>query len=146
MVQHLEPHQPSLLADLLTRQTVMPVTAAVDGKTLEADHVYVIAPGTLLTLEESPLRLSATAQPAVQAAIDVFFRSLAERCRERAVGILLSGAGHDKFTPPYPLMIRSGYLRQATSGFKSVLSTSRQRDSLAVLLDRRHRACSAPAA
>src|SRR5512133_1044323 len=47
VVQHLEPHHPSLLAELLGRSASLPVAVAADGVRPECDRVYVIPPGTL---------------------------------------------------------------------------------------------------
>jgi PAS domain S-box-containing protein len=95
VVQHLEPHHPSMLVDLLARHTAMQVVEAVDGLHPEREHVYVIAPGTLLTLERGRFTVSGTPDTSSRAPIDTFFRSLAEECGDRAVGIVFSGAGHD---------------------------------------------------
>ena len=60
VVQHLEPHHPSMLAELLARHAPMPVLVAGDGVRPERDHVYVVAPRTLLTLENGVLRAAPT--------------------------------------------------------------------------------------
>jgi two-component system, chemotaxis family, CheB/CheR fusion protein len=51
VVQHLERHHPSVLAELLGRHTPMPVQQAIDGMRPAPNHVYIIAPNTVLTLE-----------------------------------------------------------------------------------------------
>jgi len=94
VVQHLEPRHPSMLADLLARSTELPVVEAGDGARAEADHVYVVAPGTLLTLANGALHVSGT-DSAPSSPIDALFHSLADDQGEHAVGILFSGAGHD---------------------------------------------------
>jgi two-component system CheB/CheR fusion protein len=94
VIQHLEPNHPSMLAELLARHTAMPVLQASDGLPLESDHVYVIAPGTLLTIDKGVLRVVAYEGPS-SALIDSFLQSLAEDQGEQAVGALFSGAGHD---------------------------------------------------
>jgi two-component system, chemotaxis family, CheB/CheR fusion protein len=94
VVQHLEPHHASMLAELLSRHTAMPVLEAADGMRAEPDHVYVIAPGTLLTATKTILHVAAT-EAAPISPIDALFRSLAEAHGEHAVGVLFSGAGHD---------------------------------------------------
>jgi two-component system CheB/CheR fusion protein len=94
VVQHLEPHHPSMLAELLARHTAMPVLQASDGLPLEADHVYVIAPGTLLTIDKGVLHVVAYEGPS-SSLIDAFLHSLAQDQGEQAVGALFSGAGHD---------------------------------------------------
>src|SRR5476651_1575879 len=44
VVQHLDPSRRSLLPDILTKRTAMPVVEAIEGMAIEADHVYVIPP------------------------------------------------------------------------------------------------------
>ncbi|HEY6006395.1 MAG TPA: chemotaxis protein CheB, partial [Anaeromyxobacter sp.] len=95
VIQHLERRHPSLLAELLGRQTRMPVTQAADGVQPRPDHVYVIAPNTVLTLERGALRVAPASEPTSAARIDALFRSLAKDRGEHAVGVLLSGAGSD---------------------------------------------------
>ncbi|MGB8296023.1 MAG: chemotaxis protein CheB [Polyangia bacterium] len=94
VVQHLDPHHPSMLAELLARHTAMPVLQASDGLAAETDHVYVIAPGTLLTIDKGIFHVVAYEVPS-GSLIDAFFHSLAQDQGEHAVGILFSGAGHD---------------------------------------------------
>ncbi len=43
VVQHLDPRE-SLLPEILTRKTPMPVIAAAEGVAVEPDHIYVIPP------------------------------------------------------------------------------------------------------
>lgn len=84
-VQHMEPHRPSLLIDRLGRHASVPVAEAADGVRPEADHAYVIAPGTLLTLEDGAVKVIPTAEPSAQAPTENFLRSLAAEKSERAV-------------------------------------------------------------
>jgi PAS domain S-box-containing protein len=95
VVQHLEPHRPSLLVDLLARHALVPVIEAADGVRPEPDRAYVIAPGTMLTLEGGAFRVTAADEPTAHAPIDALFRSLAEDQGEHSVGVVFSGAGHD---------------------------------------------------
>ena len=95
-IQHLAPDRESLLAPLLARCTKMPVAEAKDRMPIERNHVYVIAPGTELTMSDGELRVQrSTSEVARRAPIDAFFVSLAEACGGNAVCILLSGSGHD---------------------------------------------------
>ena len=50
LVQHLDPNHPSMMADLLTRQTAMTVVQAEDGMLLTPNTVYVIPPGKFIRL------------------------------------------------------------------------------------------------
>ena len=95
-IQHLAPDHESVLAQLLGRCTEMPVVEAEDRMPIELNHVYVIAPGTELTMVDGELRVQRSPSSiARRAPIDAFFLSLAEACGENAACILLSGSGHD---------------------------------------------------
>ncbi len=92
-IQHLAPRHESLLQQLLARETAMPVVQAGDGTVLSPNHVYVIAPGTLITI--SGLTLAASPRDTAATSVDVFFRSLAASHGSRAIGVVLSGTGSD---------------------------------------------------
>ncbi len=83
------------MPELLGRHTSMPVTEVVDGVSVGADRVYVAPPGFTLEMESGRLRLVRPAEGIIRATIDHFFRSLAADQKERAIGIILSGAGSD---------------------------------------------------
>lgn len=96
LVQHLDPQQPSLLAELLAPHTSMPVLPVVDQTTPAPNHIYLIPPNTTLTIAGGILHL----QPPTQAhgqrlPIDAFFGSLAADQGTQAIGIVLSGTGRD---------------------------------------------------
>lgn len=96
MVTHLTPGRESLLTEILARYTRMPVVEAMDGRELEANHVYVLQPDTLLTIEDGGLRTRAKDdKKGDHHPIDIFFSSLANECGENAIGIVLSGSGND---------------------------------------------------
>jgi two-component system, chemotaxis family, CheB/CheR fusion protein len=96
IVLHLSPDHPSMLSEILGRWTDMPVQQAVDGVAVEADHVHVMPPNAILTIEQGRLRLKAQDVPRWEITpIDTFFSSLAIDQRENAVGIVLSGTGSD---------------------------------------------------
>ena len=113
VVQHLDPNNRGLLAELLAKQTTMPVLEIQDGMRAQADHVYVAPPQVGVRIEQGILHLAAPApspqplSPAAgergrgkggdkrQAPVDFFFSSLAEDQRAAAVGIILSGEGTD---------------------------------------------------
>ena len=95
VVQHLERRHPSALAELLAKHTPMPVQQAEDGLRPQPDHVYIIPPNAVLTLERGVLRVATAADTGLRTPIDAFLRSLARDHGENAVGIILSGAGTD---------------------------------------------------
>ncbi len=96
LVQHLDPIHVSLMAGLLAGHTAMPVTQAAEGASIEPNRVYLIPPGVSLAVAGGKLHLSElTERHGARTAFDVFLRSLAEDCGERAIGVVLSGTGSD---------------------------------------------------
>ncbi|MBL0942290.1 MAG: hypothetical protein IBJ00_06175 [Alphaproteobacteria bacterium] len=96
LVQHLAPYYPSIMDKLLSNSTFMTVKKIEDKMPIKANHVYIIPPNKFLKLKYGLLRLESLDPPfVVRRTIDVFFRSLAEDKEEKAIGIILSGAGTD---------------------------------------------------
>ena len=96
LVQHLDPTYASNLVELLGKVTPLRVNAVREGMAVEVDHVYVIPPGSEMTIDEGTLHLRPRPEsPAPHLPIDAFFDSLAEDCGSRAVGVILSGTGAD---------------------------------------------------
>jgi two-component system, chemotaxis family, CheB/CheR fusion protein len=96
VVTHLPPDRDSMLSEILGRATRMAVVDARDGDKVEAEHVYVLPPSAILTIREGRLQLRRTGPTdRERAPIDVFFTSLSEDQAEHAIGIVLSGGGHD---------------------------------------------------
>jgi two-component system CheB/CheR fusion protein len=54
---HLDPPGKSLLSEILSRHTAMPVQEVEDGVRVEVNTVYVIPPNRLLTMSGGALRL-----------------------------------------------------------------------------------------
>ncbi|MDO8387433.1 MAG: chemotaxis protein CheB [Polaromonas sp.] len=96
VVQHLDPTQKAMLAELLQRVTAMPVREAENGKWVEPDCVYVIPPNTELSLNGGLLRLDRPSEPrGMRLPINILFSSLARAQGERAIAVVLSGMGSD---------------------------------------------------
>ena len=94
LVQHLPPDRESLLVEILSRQTRMPVVEVTDGQAVEPDRVYVIRPGHTLTIRDGRLRLGVElAARGHGRPVDDLFRSLAEEQQQRAVAVVFSGMG-----------------------------------------------------
>lgn len=96
LVTHLDPVHESLLPEILARTAPVPVSAAVDGVLIEADHVYVIPPGAAMTVADGHLRIVQRERArGVHTVIDGFLESLSQVHGSEAVGVILSGAGSD---------------------------------------------------
>jgi two-component system chemotaxis response regulator CheB len=97
VAQHRGPASGERLAQLLQRQTVLPVREAEDKDELAPGSVY-LAPPDYHTLIESDGTIALSTDELVRHArpsIDVLFRSAAEAYRERCVGVVLTGANED---------------------------------------------------
>ncbi|MBX6312996.1 MAG: chemotaxis protein CheB [Isosphaeraceae bacterium] len=96
LVQHLDPHHPSLMAEILGRRIHLPTKQAEDGERLRPGWVYIAPPDWHLTIAAGHLALSQS-QPVnfVRPSADLLFRSVAESCRERAIAVVLTGSGQD---------------------------------------------------
>jgi two-component system CheB/CheR fusion protein len=77
----------------------MPVKLLTEPVPVERDHVYCVPPDKHVVMSGDHLRLD---EPQVAengggrtAAIDIFFRALAQAYKDRAVAVVLSGAGAD---------------------------------------------------
>lgn len=96
LIQHLEPHHQSLLTELLSRVTQMPISQVQDGMAVEPNRVYVIPPNTQMTLAEGVLHLAPRElTQGKYMPIDTFFRSLADDRGSRAIAVVLSGTDGD---------------------------------------------------
>lgn len=96
VILHLSPKHDSAADAILQRATGMSVVQIVSRIPIQPDHVYVIAPNQQLTMDDGHLAVTELDRPPGQhVAIDVFFRTLAEAHRERAMGVILSGTGSD---------------------------------------------------
>jgi len=94
LIQHLPPDRESLIAEILSKHTRMPVAQVEDGMRVKPDHVYVIRPGHTLTIKNGALHLGESLKkPGHNRPVDDFFRSLAEEQRERSIAIVMSGMG-----------------------------------------------------
>jgi two-component system CheB/CheR fusion protein len=96
VVLHLSPKHVSSADKVLQQVTRMRVKQVSSTTPIEPNHIYVIAPGTSLTMAHGHLH-ARTSEPASghPVSIDRFFRSLAEAHGQYAMSIVLSGTGSD---------------------------------------------------
>lgn len=96
LIQHLDPDHDSALVDLLSRATSLPVRQISDDMPVRPNCVHVIPRDTNLTVASGILKLQPRERSRLpHRPIDTFFESLAQDCRERAVGVVLSGTASD---------------------------------------------------
>jgi two-component system CheB/CheR fusion protein len=95
LIQHLAPQHDSQLSEILRNVVQMPVNEAREGMKILPNHVYIIPPNTLMTLEQGVLRLEPRRRVKGRyMVIDGFFKSLAN-LGEEAIAVILSGNNED---------------------------------------------------
>jgi two-component system, chemotaxis family, CheB/CheR fusion protein len=100
LVSHLSKTYKSMLSELLSKVTRMPVAEARGQTALLANHVYVIPPNATLAMEDGilaarPIPPGNQQEHRHRMVIDAFFRSLAQGRKSQAIGVVLSGTGTD---------------------------------------------------
>jgi two-component system, chemotaxis family, CheB/CheR fusion protein len=96
LVQHLDPTHESMMVDLLASHTPMTVLQATDGVPVGREHLYIIPPGTYLSIVDGALHLSQPqAHHGARLPFDFLLRSMATACGTRAICVVLSGTGAD---------------------------------------------------
>jgi two-component system, chemotaxis family, CheB/CheR fusion protein len=78
----------------LAKRTILPVMRAHDGVVAEQEHVYLIPASSTPTMIGRRIRVTPNANKDHHPG-DILFTSLAEERGDRAIGVVLSGAGSD---------------------------------------------------
>jgi two-component system, chemotaxis family, CheB/CheR fusion protein len=94
LIQHLDPHQKSLLTEILARETAMPVVEVQSGMAIQPNQVYVIPPNTKMAIVHGALKLTARDRTKPMP-VDTFFFSLAADLGSKAIAVILSGGDGD---------------------------------------------------
>jgi len=96
LVPHLDPGHQSVLTEILSRFTKIPVAEVMDGMPAERDHIYVLPPNKTMGITGGKFFLVAReASQSPHLPIDYFLTALANDCGDRAIGIILSGTASD---------------------------------------------------
>jgi two-component system CheB/CheR fusion protein len=96
VILHLSPKHESNVAAVLQNVTRMPVMQVTEPIKIQPNHVYVIPPNKDLEMSDGMLQPSeAERLRGRHIAIDLFFRTLADTHKERAICVILSGTGSD---------------------------------------------------
>ncbi|WP_353718937.1 CheR family methyltransferase [Dyadobacter sp. 676] len=95
-IQHLAPDRESKLDEILARVTSMTVMQASPLLPVKPNHLYIIPPNKSMEIVDGVLVLTQRKpRPDIHLPIDQFFISLAERQKDGAIGIVLSGMSSD---------------------------------------------------
>lgn len=96
VAQHMAPTHRSLMTEILSRETRLPVREASQGHVPERNVIYLVPAGRNLVFSKGAFRLS-TPPPEVspKPSINLLFQSISQEFDEMAVGVVLSGTGSD---------------------------------------------------
>jgi two-component system, chemotaxis family, protein-glutamate methylesterase/glutaminase len=97
VVQHLDPRHRSLMADLISRRTTLATKQARAGDRVASSSILIAPPNKhMLVNPDGTIALTETELVNfVRPSADLLFESVAATYRERAIGVVLTGSGHD---------------------------------------------------
>ena len=129
VVQHLDPRHRSLMPEIFGRRSQLPVDQALDGMKVEPGHVYLAPPDRhLLINRDGTVSLTQTELVNfVRPSADLLFESVAAVYGERAIAVVLTGAGKDGSMGVTAIKARGGTVivqDEATSEFFSMPSAA----------------------
>lgn len=101
VIQHFSDDHKSMMPELLASETSMPIQEVTDGLDLRGGQIYLIPPSHNIQLQHEDydkyaFSLSSRAErPLVNLPIDLFLESVADIAGNKAIAVILSGAGGD---------------------------------------------------
>ncbi|BAF70185.1 CheR family methyltransferase [Nitratiruptor sp. SB155-2] len=97
ITQHLDPTHPTLLKDLLSRYTTLPIKMIYDHQKIGPGTIYICPPNNNLTVnEQQEFILTPPGEKGFpKPSINLFLKSLAKHFDGDIVAIILSGTGSD---------------------------------------------------
>jgi two-component system chemotaxis response regulator CheB len=122
VVQHLDPRHRSLMPQIFGRRSHIPVDSAVEGMEVQPGHVYLAPPDRhMLINRDGTVSLTQTELVNfVRPSADLLFESVAAAYGERAIAVVLTGAGKDGSMGVTAIKLRGGTVivqDEATSQF-----------------------------
>lgn len=106
---HIPANRQSLLAEMLSASTTLPVVQAQDGQSVARACVYVAAPDHHLLLIDGAIRLGVgPRENMARPSIDPLFRSAALSYGSRVIGVVLSGMLNDGASGLHAIKSRGG--------------------------------------
>ena len=100
IVQHIPAGFSKMFADRMDRASMLTIKEAEDGETIQKNWVYIAPGGIHMKLVKSGeyLKIKCFMAPPVHScrpAVDILFFSVAELVGDAALGVILTGIGHD---------------------------------------------------
>ena len=124
VLQHMGPGHKTLLSQLLSKVTRLPVHDVHEVTVVQANVVYVMPSGGELKLSQGCLHFEpSTPAQVANYPIDVLFQTLAQEQGKNAIGVVLSGMGQDGLAGLQAIEAKGGLTlaqQPETAGFPSM--------------------------
>ena len=96
IAQHLSPTHRSMMVDLLSRITNIPVIEVQNGMVIKAKTIYMTPENTDIFIANNKIHLKSIEHTyGPKPSVNYFFNSLAQSYGSKSIGIILSGTGSD---------------------------------------------------
>ena len=96
VVQHLSPDFKSHMAELLSRKTSLAINRVTNEMQVQPNTIYLIPSNAEMMISNGRLLITERNKTeTLHLPIDHFFRSLANDCGPKSIGVILSGTGSD---------------------------------------------------
>ncbi|MHA4896092.1 chemotaxis protein CheB [Pedobacter sp. PWIIR3] len=95
VVTHLMRERRSILDKILAKHTTVPIKRVDNDMQLEPGCIYILPENTTMIVEDGWLKVHTRDQQIENKSVDIFFESMANDFKEKAIGIILSGGGKD---------------------------------------------------
>jgi len=95
VITHLMRNRRSILNQILAKHTFIPVIRMENDMPILPGNIYVMAENITIELSQGWIRVKRRDDRIENDAVDIFFTSLANDSKEKAIGIILSGGGKD---------------------------------------------------
>lgn len=95
VIQHMDPSHPSMLDEILAKESALTVKTAETNEVLSSDHLYIAPSDKDVTIVDGALHLMDVHDTGARHSVDQLFKSLADGYGAAAIGIVLSGTGTD---------------------------------------------------
>ena len=139
VVTHIKRDHKSRLGHILSKHTHLPIINVTGDTVITPGNIYLMIENTFVTVENGVLKVrERMPDEIINKAINIFFKSLANDFKEKAIGIVMSGAGNDGLDGANAIGKTGGYVMTQTpdtSLFASMPVSIIEHDHPSAILD-----------
>jgi two-component system CheB/CheR fusion protein len=123
IAQHLDPHRPSHLPEILDRHAKLPIKIVEEGAVIEAGAIYVVPSNRLVEIANGRLHVRPARVGKVAPSVDLLLESAAKAYGTGLMAVILTGTGTDGSAGAWQVKERGGTVvieNPATAMFPSM--------------------------